>query len=103
MGALTGTSRLVTYAAGFASAALVAFPTLLLGWGVLWPNLMGTALTPGVLALMLQAARSRHVGQWLGFGASLPGLALVQPNAFVAIGVFALAWLTRAGSGSGET
>ena len=91
-----GTSRLVTYAAGFASAALVAFPTLLLGWGVLWPNLMGTALTPGVLALMLQAARSRHVGQWLGFGASLPGLALVQPNAFVAIGVFALAWLGAA-------
>ena len=91
-----GTSRLVTYAAGFASAALVAFPTLLLGWGVLWPNLMGTALTPGVLALMLQAARSRQVGQWLGFAASLPGLALVQPNAFVAIGVFALAWLAAA-------
>ena len=91
-----GTSRLVTYAAGFASAALVAFPTLLLGWGVLWPNLMGTALTPGVLALMLQAARSRRVGQWLGFAASLPGLALVQPNAVVAIGVFALAWLAAA-------
>ncbi len=91
-----GTSRLVTYAAGFSSAALVAFPTLLLGWGVLWPNLMGTALTPGVLALMLQAARSRQVGQWLGFAASLPGLALVQPNAFVAIGVFALAWLGAA-------
>ncbi|MEO6996564.1 MAG: DUF6541 family protein, partial [Terracoccus sp.] len=91
-----GTSRLVTYAAGFSSAALVAFPTLLLGWGVLWPNLMGTALTPGVIALMLQAARSRQVGQWLGFAASLPGLALVQPNAFVAIGVFALAWLAAA-------
>ncbi|MEO5744894.1 MAG: DUF6541 family protein [Terracoccus sp.] len=91
-----GTSRLVTYAAGFSSAALIAFPTLLLGLGVLWPNLMGTALTPGVLALMLQAARSKHVSQWLGFGASLPGLALVQPNAFVAIGVFALAWLGAA-------
>ena len=53
-----GTSRLVTYAAGFASAAFIAFPTILLGWGVLWPNLMATALTPGALALMLQAARS---------------------------------------------
>ena len=91
-----GTSRLVTYAAGFSSAAFVAFPTLLLGWGVLWPNLMGTALTPGVLALMLQAARTRRVGQWLGFAAGLAGLALVQPNAVVAIGVFALAWLAAA-------
>lgn len=91
-----GPSRLVTYAAGFASAAFIAFPTILLGWGVLWPNLMGTALTPGVLALMLQAARSRRVGQWLGFAAALPGLALVQPNSLVAIAVFALAWFVAA-------
>ena len=68
-----GTSRLVTYAGGLASAAFVSFPTILLGWGVLWPNLMATALTPGALALMLQAARSRRVGQWLGFAAALPG------------------------------
>jgi hypothetical protein len=91
-----GTSRLVTYAAGFASAAFVSFPTILLGWGVLWPNLMATALTPGALALMLQAARSRRVGQWLGFAAALPGLALIQPNALVALVVFALVWFGSA-------
>ncbi len=91
-----GTSRLVTYAGGLASAAFVSFPTILLGWGVLWPNLMATALTPGALALMLQASRSRRVGQWLGFAAALPGLALVQPNALVALVVFALVWFGSA-------
>src|SRR6478672_11836425 len=91
-----GTSRLVTYAAGLASAAFIAFPTALLGWGVLWPNLMATALTPGALALMLQAARSRRVGQWLAFAAALPGLALIQPNALVALLVFALTWFITA-------
>ena len=91
-----GTSRLVTYAGGLASAAFVSFPTILLGWGVLWPNLMATALTPGALALMLQAARSRRVGQWLGFAAALPGLALIQPNALVALVVFALVWFGSA-------
>lgn len=91
-----GTSRLVTYAAGFASAAFIAFPTILLGWGVLWPNLMATALTPGALALMLQAARSKRIGQWLGFVAAMPGLALIQPNALVALAVFALVWFVTA-------
>ncbi|MEW1954183.1 DUF6541 family protein [Terrabacter sp. NPDC080008] len=91
-----GTSRLVTYAAGFASAAFIAFPTTLLGWGVLWPNLMATALTPGALALMLQAARSGRVGQWLAFVAAMPGLALIQPNALVALVVFALVWFATA-------
>ena len=91
-----GTSRLVTYAGGLASAAFVSFPTILLGWGVLWPNLMATALTPGALALMLQAARSRRVGQWLGFAAALPGLALIQPNALVALLLFALVWFGSA-------
>src|SRR5690242_1130332 len=91
-----GTSRLVTYAAGLASAAFIAFPTTLLGWGVLWPNLMATALTPGALALMLQAARSKRIGQWLGFVAAMPGLALIQPNALVALVVFALVWFVTA-------
>jgi hypothetical protein len=96
-----GTSRLVTYAAGFASAAFFAFPTILLGWGVLWPNLMATALTPGALALMLQAARSRKVGQWLAFAAAMPGLALVQPNALVALVLFALVWFVTARARAG--
>ncbi|MDN5789261.1 MAG: hypothetical protein L0H25_00130 [Micrococcales bacterium] len=86
------TSRLVTYAAGFASAAFVAFPTLLLGWGVLWPNLMGTAMTPAALVLMLQAARTRAASHVLAFAATLPGLALIQPNALFALVVFAIAW-----------
>ena len=95
-----GTSRIITYAAGLASAAFVSFPTILLGWGVLWPNLMGTALTPGALAIMLQAARSPkgrlRRGQWLGFAAAVPGLALIQPNSLVALVLFALVWFVAA-------
>ncbi|GAA6526485.1 DUF6541 family protein [Intrasporangium sp. DVR] len=103
-----GTSHLVTYAAGLASAAFVSFPTVLLGWGVLWPNLMGTALTPAALAIMLQAARtptarrrgaarlSPGLGQWLGFAAALVGLALIQPNSLVALVLFALVWFVTA-------
>ncbi|WP_155892894.1 DUF6541 family protein [Intrasporangium chromatireducens] len=91
-----GTSLLVTYAAGFASAAFLTFPTLLLGWGVLWPNMMGTAMTPAALALMLQAARTRQVGKVLTFAVSLPGLALVHPNVVVSLLVFALVWFVAA-------
>ncbi|MDC5697926.1 hypothetical protein OO014_11700 [Intrasporangium calvum] len=102
-----GTSHIVTYAAGLASAAFVSFPTILLGWGVLWPNLMGTALTPAALAIMLQAARTvtgrrlrersrRWLGQWFGFAAALVGLALIQPNSLVALVVFALVWFVTA-------
>lgn len=91
-----GRSLLVTYAAGFASAAFLAFPTLLLGWGVLWPNLMGTAMTPAALAVMLQAARRRTRSTVLTFAAALPGLALIQPNAVIALVVFAIAWFVTA-------
>ena len=95
-----GTSRIITYAAGLASAAFVSFPTILLGWGVLWPNLMGTALTPGALAIMLQAARGVRGrvrrGHWLGFAAAVPGLGLIQPNALVALALFALVWFVSA-------
>lgn len=89
-------SRLVTYAAGLASAAFISFPTTLLGWGVLWPNLMGTAMTPAALVLMLQAGRSRTPGRLLAFGAALPGLALIHPNALFALIVFAVAWYLAA-------
>lgn len=100
-----GTSRTLTYAAGLASAGFVAFPTILLGWGVLWPNLMGTALTPGALALMLAAARSvpgsRRLGLWLGFAVTVPGLGLIQPNSLVALVLFALVWFVTARVRSG--
>jgi hypothetical protein len=91
-----GRSLLVTYAAGFASAAFLAFPTMLLGWGVLWPNLMGTAMTPAALALMLQAARQRTPGTVLTFAAAVPGLALIQPNAVISLVVFTIAWFATA-------
>ncbi|WP_347352608.1 DUF6541 family protein [Intrasporangium sp.] len=91
-----GTSLLVTYAAGFASVAFLSFPTILLGWGVLWPNMMGTAMLPAALALMLQAARTRQPGKVLTFALSLPGLALIHPNVIVSLVVFVLVWFATA-------
>ena len=96
-----GPSRLVTYAGGLASAAFVAFPTLLLGWGVLWPNLMGTAVTPAALVLLLQTARTKRATPLLAFAAAVPGLALIHPNVLFALVLFAVTWYvvarTRAG------
>ena len=41
-----GPSRTVTYAAAFGSVAFSAFPFWLMGYGVLWANLLGQALLP---------------------------------------------------------
>ena len=91
-----GTSRLVTYAAGFASAAFIAFPTILLGWGVLWPNLMATALTPGPSPSCSRLRGPGGSGSGSASSAALPGLALIQPNALVALVLFALVWFVTA-------
>ena len=77
---------------GLASAAFTAFPFILMGWGVLWPNLFASALLPGVLAPALVACRvapptagvGRRLAAVLTLGA-LPGLGLTHPNAVIAL------------------
>ncbi|WP_315285915.1 DUF6541 family protein [Rothia mucilaginosa] len=86
-----------------------AFPGLLLRWGVLFPNLLGYALLPTFVALMVhlvQALLRREFSVLLSLGlsalVSIAGLALVHPNAVVSAVVFALplvlagvAWVVR--------
>lgn len=108
-----GRRPVVLLGAGLASAALTTFPFVLMGWGVLWPNLLGTAILPGVLGPALVVTR---VVRGPGTGAvtvdrtgltaatllALPGLLLAHPNAFVSlvmlVGVGALTSLVVRGT-----
>lgn len=95
-----GPGVVVLVGAGLASAAVTSFPYLLMGWGVLWPNLLATALLPGILGPALRVAgvvggsglddtsgldtgtRSR-IG--LGVLVAVPGFTLVHPNGLVSL------------------
>ena len=92
-----GSDLAVTLSAGVISVAFSAYPFMLMGYGVLWPNLFGQVMLPGALALlavMLSAAhrqsspltsKLRAVVLLL---ATLPGLAVAHPNALVTFLVF---------------
>ena len=74
-----------------------AFPGLLLRWGVLFPNLLGYALLPSFVALMVylvQVMVRREYSASLSLGlvslVGLAGLALVHPNAVVSAAAFAV-------------
>lgn len=77
-----------------------AFPGLLLFWGVLFPNLLGYALLPVFVALllhMIQLMVRREYSFVLSLSLTilvgLGGLALVHPNAVVSAAVFAVPML----------
>ena len=86
-----------------------AFPGLLLRWGVLFPNLLGYALLPSFVALMVYLVQVMVRGEYaallslcLAALVDVAGLALVHPNAVVSAMVFALplvlagmAWIVR--------
>ncbi|MDR1449252.1 MAG: hypothetical protein LBI84_03450, partial [Propionibacteriaceae bacterium] len=69
------------------TASFGAFPTLLVGFGVLYPNFLGFALLPAVLALTCQSlglSAGRRPPTPLGLvllAVALTGLALAHPNA----------------------
>lgn len=90
-----GRSPVLLVGAGLVSAAFTAFPYVLMGWGVLWPNLLGTALLPGVLGPALVAvgcvAPVPGLPRRLAAAVTLvavPGLALAHPNALVSLVLF---------------
>ena len=90
-----GRSAVLLIGAGLVSAAFTAFPYVLMGWGVLWPNLLGTALLPGVLGPALVAVRCvapvpglpRRLAVVVTLVA-VPGLAMAHPNALVSLVLF---------------
>ena len=117
-----GPSRTVTYAAAFGSVAFSAFPFWLMGYGVLWANLLGQALLPLSVACLVMAVRpvepperprSSTWARRLGYdsrphpllprGTALllllclfPGLAVSHPNAVFALALIGYCILVEA-------
>lgn len=91
------TAALVATAA--LTCAFGAFPALFFNWGVLYPNAVGFAMIPVVLAGALLVYRSERgrdrVRSWLLLGTLALGTALGHPNALLAATIFA--WLLCTG------
>ncbi|MBP1135625.1 hypothetical protein JOE31_001857 [Arthrobacter sp. PvP023] len=97
LGCMFLVSRLVAYrpvaliAAAVLSAGFSAFPYLLIGFGVLYPNNAAIALLPVILGLavemlgMSRSAASSFVAPAVAFCAALPGMVLTHPSAMVAL------------------
>ncbi|WP_367133584.1 DUF6541 family protein [Saccharothrix sp. HUAS TT1] len=100
---LIGRSTAAMAVTGAVSVAFTAFPWGLLGFGVLWPNLLGLGLAPAGVAMVLAAvslAREDVIGRRRAM--ALAPLVLIacgfsHPNAvfsFVAVAVFPIATST---------
>lgn len=97
LGCMFLVSRLVAYrpvalvAAAVLSAGFSAFPYLLIGFGVLYPNNAAIALLPVILGLavemlgMSRSAASSFIAPAVAFCAALPGMVLTHPSAMVAL------------------
>ena len=94
-------SNAVAAAAAVLSSALIAFPMLMLEWGVLYPNLVSVALLPAAVSIVVAAPRWISIGGVDGHGARAAILtALLLAGALGAV-AFAqpatlLAWLVLA-------
>jgi len=104
--ALLGRRPEVVAATAVASVLLTAYPFTVMGFGVLWPNLFGQALLPGVVAVALAALQrvvphrapaAPALAAAAATVAALPGLTLAHPNAlicFLVLGFFVVAAAT---------
>jgi hypothetical protein len=95
--ALLGRRPTVVLGAALMSVALTAFPYQIMGFGVLWPDLLGEALVPasvaGVVAMLGRAGAPRpvlaaRVRAAFVVVAAVPALLLAHPDAFLSALVF---------------
>lgn len=104
-----GAARLPLVVSALVAASFSSFPFWMMGYGVLWPNLLGYAMVPAALACALAVlglgdAMGRVRGLVAG-SAVLAGTALAHPNALVAALLLAFvvlawplaAWVRRSG------
>ncbi|MGW9414312.1 DUF6541 family protein [Arthrobacter cupressi] len=92
---IVGSRPLTLLGAGVLSAGFSSFPYLMVAFGILYPNHAALTMLPVVLALTIEASGIRS-GQLKLNGhaivllvATVPGVALTHPSAFVALLVFA--------------
>jgi hypothetical protein len=89
--------------AGVLSASFTGMPYLLSGYGVLWPNLLGMALVPALLACLLSIAglaKDDLLGRPTAVVATafgLPGLFFAHPNGVAALALLGFAILLLEG------
>lgn len=103
---VVGRSAAAMLATPVVAVGFIAFPWSLMGFGVLWPNLLGLALLPVGLALVVALCglgrhRALTRGQLVVVGtATVVALALAHPNTLFSLAVLALApigwWLATA-------
>jgi hypothetical protein len=93
---LAGRSALAMGLAGLLSVGFGAFPWELLGWGILWPNLLGLSLVPAAMAVLLSItnlAQDDVIGRgraWLLAPFVFLTLAFSHPNAVTSLAVIAI-------------
>jgi hypothetical protein len=93
---VVGKSAVAMAITGLVSVAFTAFPWDLLSFGVLWPNLLGMALVPAVLAAVLSVtgmARDDAIGRgraWLILPVAALGTGFAHPNAIFTVLVLSL-------------
>ncbi|MCR3747237.1 DUF6541 family protein [Lentzea californiensis] len=93
---LAGPSPMAVGIAGLLSVAFGAFPWELLGWGILWPNLLGLALVPAAMAAlmsMVNLAKEDVIGRgraWLLAPVILATVAISHPNALISLAAVAV-------------
>ncbi|WCM56346.1 DUF6541 family protein [Microbacterium sp. EF45047] len=90
-------SRAFLFSATALSGVLVAFPTLMLKWGILYPNLLGYAILPAAFALLIGLLRTISSGRLvetvsmvLPLVLALAGLGLAHPNSVTSLAVIAV-------------
>ncbi|GAB3429720.1 DUF6541 family protein [Actinophytocola sediminis] len=93
---LFGRNRAALAITGVVSIGFTAFPWDLLGFGVLWPNLLGMSFAPAALAIVFTLTRwtkddAIGVGRaWIMFVIALVGAGFAHPNVVFSVGVLAL-------------
>jgi hypothetical protein len=81
---------------GTLSLGFTAFPWDLLGFGVLWPNLLGMSILPALLAIVITLtrwARDDTIGRpraWLALAVGLVAAGFAHPNVLFSLVVLAL-------------
>lgn len=84
-------------ATAIVASGFTAFPYMLLSWGVLYPNLLSTALLPASLGFLFAVLRPAHtnpaitpVSAWVGLAGTLMASAAAHPNALFGFGALGL-------------
>ena len=93
---VVGRRPVALLAAGVLSAGFAAFPSLMVDFGVLYPNLLAISLLPAALAAVVLVAGFgvepdlTVPARWLALAGVLPGLALAHPSTLMALIAFSV-------------